>query len=107
MKKIIIGFILGGMIFGIVGVIAATTISSNQVTYQDQTLNNSLDELYDSVNLLKTKGDAKASQILTGKKALVKGIEVTGSMPNNGLLNWNPVLVQLIQYQQDIIAEEQ
>ena len=90
MKKIMISFILGGITFGTVGVLAATTISSNQVTYQDQTLNNTLDELYDSVNLLKTKGDATASQILTGKTTIVKGIEVTGTMPNRGNLNWAP-----------------
>ena len=90
MRKIIIEIIIGGIVFGTVGVVAATTISSNQVTYKDQTLNNSLDELYDSVNLLKTKGDAVSNQILTGKTALVKGIEVTGTMPNRGNLNWAP-----------------
>ncbi len=90
MRKIIIEIIIGGMIFGAIGVIAATTISSKNVIYQDKTVNNALDELYDSVNLLKTKGDAVSNQILTGKKAIVKGIEVTGTMPNRGNLNWAP-----------------
>ena len=49
MKKIIMGIIIGGMIFGAIGVIAATTISSKNVTYQDKTVNNALDELYNNV----------------------------------------------------------
>ena len=60
------------------------------MTYQDKTVNTALDELYDNVNLLKTKGDAKASQILTGKKVIVKGTEITGTMANRGNLNWSP-----------------
>ena len=90
MKKIVLGFMVGVIISGTVGVIAATTISSKNVTYQNKTVNTALDELYDSVNLLKTKGDAEATQILTGKKAIVKGTEITGTMTNRGNLNWNP-----------------
>ncbi len=73
MKKIILGFILGVIISGTVGVIAATIVPSTIVAYQDKTVNMALDELYDSVNLLKTKGDAEVTQILTGKKVIVKG----------------------------------
>ena len=58
MKKIILGFILGGIIFTLGGVVATTAISSTNVTYQDKTVNTALDELYDSVNLLKTKENA-------------------------------------------------
>ena len=49
MKKIILGFILGVTISGTVGVLASTIISSTNVTYQDKTVNNALDELYDNV----------------------------------------------------------
>ena len=90
MKKIIIGIIIGVIISGTVGVIATTTISSKNTTYQNKTVNNALDELYDNVNLLKTKGNAEANQILTGKKVIVKGQEITGTMANRGKLNWNP-----------------
>ncbi len=90
MKKIILGIMIGVIISGTVGVIAATTISSKNTTYQNKTVNNALDELYDSVNLLKTKGNAEANQILTGKKVIVKGQEITGTMANRGKLNWNP-----------------
>ena len=86
MKKIVVGII----ILGTIGVIAATIIPATIVTYQDKTVSTALDELYDSVNLLKTKGDAEAPQILTGKKAIVKGTEITGTMANRGNLNWNP-----------------
>ena len=90
MKKIILGIIIGVIISGTVGVIAATIVSSTIVTYQDKTVNNALDELYDNVNLLKTKVNAEANQILTGKKVIVKGQEITGTMANRGKLNWNP-----------------
>ena len=90
MKKIILGIMVGIIISCTVGVLAATIVSSTIVTYQDKSVNTALDELYDSVNLLKTKGDAEASQILTGKKAIVKGTEITGTMANRGNLNWNP-----------------
>ena len=56
MKKVMIGFILGGIVFTLWGVVASTTISSNNVTYQNKTVNNALDELYSSV--------------ITGKKSL-------------------------------------
>ncbi len=46
MKNIIIGIIIGGMVFTLGVVIAATTISSKNVIYQNKTVNNALDELY-------------------------------------------------------------
>ena len=64
MKKIIIGIMVGLIISCTVGVLAASIVPSTIVTYQDKTVNTALDELYDSVNLLKTKGDAGATQIL-------------------------------------------
>ena len=48
MKKMIIGFLLGGIIFGTIGVVASTTISSKNVTYQNKTVKESLDELYNN-----------------------------------------------------------
>ncbi len=46
MKNIIIGIIIGGIVFTLGVVIAATTISSKNVTYQNKTVNSALDELY-------------------------------------------------------------
>ena len=46
MKKIILGFILGGIVFTLGGVVATTAISSTNVTYQNKTVNTALDELY-------------------------------------------------------------
>ena len=90
MKKIVVGIMVGLIISCTVGVIAASIVPSTIVTYQDKTVSTALDELYDSVNLLKTKGDAETTQILIGKKAIVKGQEITGTMANRGTLNWNP-----------------
>ena len=45
MKKMLISFILGGIVFTLVGVVASTMISSQNVTYQNKTVNNALDEL--------------------------------------------------------------
>ncbi len=46
MKKMIIGIMIGVIISGTVGVLASTIISSTNVTYQNKTVNNALDELY-------------------------------------------------------------
>ena len=48
MKNIIIGIIIGGIVFTLGGVVATTAISSTNVTYQNKTVNNALDELYDN-----------------------------------------------------------
>ena len=48
MKKIILGFILGGIVFTLGGVVATSAISSTNVTYQNKTVNTALDELYDN-----------------------------------------------------------
>ena len=70
MKKMIIGFLLGGIIFGTIGVVASTTISSKNVTYQNKTVNNALDELY--------------NEAITGKELVAaaitnKGINTTSN----------------------------
>ena len=70
MKNIIIGIIIGGIIFGTIGVVASTTISSENVTYQDKTVNSSLNELY--------------NEVVTGKELVAssitnKGITTTSS----------------------------
>ena len=63
MKKMTIGIIIGGMIFGAIGVIASTTISSKNVTYQDKTVNNALDELYNEA----TTGKELVAAAITNK----------------------------------------
>ena len=67
MKKIIrnnlIGIIIGIIISGTVGVIAATTISSKNVTYQNKTVNKALDELYDEA----TTGKELVAAAITNK----------------------------------------
>lgn len=54
MKKFIIknilGFMIGGMLFGSIGVYAASKYKAEEVLYDDVTVKNALDELYDKVN---------------------------------------------------------
>lgn len=69
MKKIIIGFMLGGIVFTLGGVVSATVISSNQVTYQNKTVNNALDELYD--------------EAVTGKELIAAAITNKGVSTNS------------------------
>ena len=74
---------------GVVGVSAANTLTSNGVLYSNTgssvtTVEGALNELYANYNSLLAKGNASASEILFGKTSLVKGKEVTGTMPNNG-----------------------
>ena len=90
MKKkryVIVGTIM--LLIGMVGVNAATSVPSNGVLYSNSnssvtTVEGALNELYTNYNNLLSKGDASAANILTGKKVLVKGKEVTGTMANNG-----------------------
>ena len=70
MKNIIIGIIIGGIVFTLGGVVATTAISSTNVTYQNKTVNTALDELYDKA--------------ITGKELVAaaitnKGITTTSS----------------------------
>ncbi|MBD9085078.1 hypothetical protein EGP64_00185 [bacterium] len=63
MKKIILGFILGGIVFTLGGVVATTAISSTNVTYQNKTVNSALDELYDEA----TTGKELVAAAITNK----------------------------------------
>ena len=55
-KNNIFGFILGGIIFGFIGVGAAEYIySSEKISYGDSDVKNALDELYDYSNSHKTQ----------------------------------------------------
>ena len=86
-KYVIVGTVM--LLLGMVGVNAATSVPSNGVLYSNSnssvtTVEGALNELYTNYNNLLTKGDASAANILTGKKVLVKGKEVTGTMANNG-----------------------
>ena len=72
---------------GVVGVSAANTLTSNGVLYSNAgssvtTVEGALNELYANYNSLLAKGNASASDILSGKTALLKGKEVTGTMAN-------------------------
>ena len=94
-------FILGGLIFGSIGIYGANKYQSNTIEYSPTdenwevsnvseainslySMKNELNTTKTSLNNLKGIGDATSAQILSGKKALVKGSSVTGSMTDRG-----------------------
>ena len=70
MKNIIIGIIIGGIVFTLGGVVATTAISSTNITYQNKTVNSALDELYNEA----TTGKELVAAAITNK-----GIATTSS----------------------------
>ena len=70
MKKMIIGIIIGGIIFGVIGVVASTMISSKNVVYQNKTVNSALDELYN---------DAITGKELVAAAITNKGVATTSN----------------------------
>ena len=74
MKKIIVGIIIGVIISGTVGVLASTTISSENVTYQDKTVKESLDELYSKATKYREyqNGDVVYYNPVTNKRCSAK-----------------------------------
>ena len=79
MKNIVIGIIIGGIIFTLGGVIAATTISSKNVTYQDKTVNNALDELYNEA----TTGKELVAAAITNKGITTTSSDTYETMASN------------------------
>ena len=89
MKKVIkliknntlLGIIIGGIIFGSIGVGAAAYLySSNQISYSNSNssmtnVKEALDDLYNLTNI----GNATSADIYAGKTALVQGKLVTGT----------------------------
>ena len=74
MKKIIIGIIIGVIISGTIGVLASTIISSNNVTYQNKTVKESLDELYSKATKYREyqNGDVVYYNPVTNKRCSAK-----------------------------------
>ena len=83
MKKIIrnnlIGIIIGIIISGTVGVVAATTISSKNVIYQNKTVNNALDELYNEA----TTGKELVAAAITNKGVTTTSNDTYETMATN------------------------
>ena len=82
-KSHIFVFILSAIIFGSIGSICAYKLGANQVGYEPsddnwnvEAVDTALDDLYDMASF----GDATSSDIVSGKKALVGGSQVTGSL---------------------------
>ena len=78
-KNNLIGIIIGIIISGTVGVIAATTISSKNVTYQNKTVNNALDELYNEA----TTGKELVATAITNKGISTTSTDTYQTMATN------------------------
>ena len=86
MNKIVFTIVLCIISCGI-GVTAATVYQANTVMYTPTDTNWKVTNVSEALNSLNEKvnvGTATASQILSGKTALVKGQSVTGTMTNRG-----------------------
>ena len=79
MKNIIIGIIIGGIIFTLGGVVATTAISSTNVTYQNKTVNSALDELYNEA----TTGKELVAAAITNKGVTTTSSDTYETMANN------------------------
>lgn len=79
--KFLLGFI-AGIFCSIVTVYATSTLSGENVVYNETTVQDALDSLYDK----STYGDAIDANILKDKTALIGGNKITGSMTNNGAI---------------------
>ena len=79
MKKIILGFILGGIVFTLGGVVATTAISSTNVTYQTKTVNTALDELYNEA----TTGKELVAAAITNKGVSTTSTDTYETMATN------------------------
>ena len=95
--KIKYGIVIGTgiIIFGILGVQAASVVPSNGVLYSNSnstvtTVEGALNELYAGVEHLKSIGTASASDILSGKTALIQGNEVTGTIASLAATTYTP-----------------
>jgi len=96
-KKIIITFIISSILFYSIGIYAATLHHAKDLAYNNDdwnvsNVNDALDSLYlmqYELNSIKL-GDAKSSEIMVNKTALVDGKKIIGKVENKGELNWNP-----------------
>ena len=92
MKKILIGIIIGGIVFGCLGIYGANIYESNSIEYNPtdaswevNNVNDAINDLYDTKNeltKLKGLGNATASDISDGKTAVVQGELVKGTGSN-------------------------
>ena len=79
MKKMLISFILGEIVFTLGGVVATTAISSTNVIYQNKTVNSALDELYDEA----TTGKELVAAAITNKGISTTSTDTYETMATN------------------------
>lgn len=108
--------IAGLLLFGIIvfGGITVYFTDSVNALYCDEkklvelktevnSLTNIINEKKEIINQLKNSGNAKASEVLSGKKGYAKGKLITGSMTNiNGLVDGNKATIDANYFKMNI-----
>jgi len=89
MKKILVGIIIGGIVFGSLGICAVNYLASD-ISYTtsdgvESNVNEAINSLYSmktELDNLKSLGDSTSSDIAVGKTAVVQGELITGTGSN-------------------------
>ena len=88
-KGYIISFILGAIIFGTIGVMAANTIEATNVTYKNTTVESAIDDLYTKATTYKKldtlTNELTSSDLLSGKQ----GYKADGTVVNGNISTYN------------------
>lgn len=83
MKKIynngLVMFILGGLLFGSISVLASEKYGANLIVYESENGEETVDEALNELYALKNVGDATAGDIKEGKTVLVNGKIIIGT----------------------------
>lgn len=91
--KIIISIIITFLVTSVLSVTATVYFNSENITFNPTNTNWKVTNTKEALNDLYTtmhSGNATAENILLGKTALTNNGFLTGTMPNNGVLNWTP-----------------
>ena len=83
MARNMLGFIIGGVVFGAAGVSAAILMSASEVSYKDTTVQNALDDLYTKAS--KVTGNSKCESV--AKPVLKDGL-IPVNIADNGTVTY-------------------
>ena len=92
MKDKLIGFIIGGIVFGSIGVYAAIKMQASEISYKDPTVEQTLNSLYISRTNNDYSTDEKVvGKWIDGKPIYQKTMPISGTVLNDTWTNVNAV----------------
>ncbi len=110
-KNNIFGFILGAIIFGCLGVVAATAINARDIAYKDSNVEEALDDLYDKANnsndytsgiLILNSTTSNSINLNFKPKYIMITVELAnGSASNNEIFYYNSLVNSSKSYRYD------